>query len=77
MLLHGLQLRIYEQSQPELSKLSIHDIIELRNPNDIMIQESSEVLGGNDQFEGFVPDMVNILSRILHFNYTLRIGANI
>ena len=41
-----------------------------------MIQESSEVLGGNDQFEGFVPDMVNILSRILHFNYTLRIGSS-
>ena len=49
----------------------------MRNPNDIMIQESSEVLGGNDQFEGFVPDMVNILSRILHFNYTLRIGSTV
>ena len=44
------------------------------NPPYMMIKESTNVMQGNDQFEGFVPDMVEILSKILHFNYTLKTG---
>ena len=43
----------------------------------MLIKESSKVLSENNQYEGFVPDMVEILSQILHFNYTLRVGRNI
>ena len=44
------------------------------NPPYMMIKESPNVLQKNNQYEGFVPDMVEILSSILHFNYTLRVG---
>ena len=44
------------------------------NPPYMMIKESTVVLGGNEQYEGFVPDMVDILSKKLSFNYTLRVG---
>ena len=44
------------------------------NPPYMMIKESTNVLQKNNQYEGFVPDMVEILSNILHFNYTLRVG---
>ena len=40
------------------------------NPPYMMIKESSKVLAENNQYEGFVPDMVDILAQILHFNYT-------
>ena len=44
------------------------------NPPYMMIKESTVVLDGNEQYEGFVPDMVDILSKKLSFNYTLRVG---
>ena len=44
------------------------------NPPYMMIKESTVVLDGNEQYEGFVPDMVDILSKKLNFNYTLRVG---
>ena len=40
----------------------------------MMIKESSTVLKDNNQFEGFVPDMVEILGKMLNFNFTLKIG---
>ncbi len=29
-------------------------------------------MSGNDRYEGFVPDMLELLSEILRFNYTIR-----
>jgi hypothetical protein len=29
-------------------------------------------MAGNDRYEGFVPDMLELLSEILRFNYTIR-----
>ena len=40
----------------------------------MMIKESATVLQDNNQFEGFVPDMVEILGKMLNFNFTLKIG---
>ncbi|XP_042233937.1 glutamate receptor ionotropic, kainate 2-like isoform X3 [Homarus americanus] len=37
----------------------------------IMLKESSEQLSGNDRFEGFCIDLLNEISSILKFNYTL------
>ena len=38
----------------------------------MMMKQSHDVLIGNDQYEGFVPDMVESISKILHFNVTLK-----
>ncbi|XP_023321584.1 glutamate receptor ionotropic, kainate 2 isoform X2 [Eurytemora carolleeae] len=38
-----------------------------------MLKEDTKLLVGNERYEGFIPDMVHILSTILQFNYTLRI----
>lgn len=37
-----------------------------------MLKESSEMLQGNDRFEGFVVDVIDEVSKILGFNYILR-----
>ena len=37
-----------------------------------LMQEDTKLLVGNERYEGFIPDMVHILSTILQFNYTLR-----
>ena len=42
----------------------------------MMIKESATVLQDNNQFEGFVPDMVEILGKMLNFNFTLKIGKS-
>ena len=42
----------------------------------MMIKESATVLQDNNQFEGFVPDMVEILGKMLNFNFTLKIGES-
>lgn len=38
-----------------------------------MRKPSSELLTGNNQFEGYVVDLIAEISRILGFNYTFRI----
>ena len=42
----------------------------------MMIKESPTVLQDNNQFEGFVPDMVEILGKMLNFNFTLKIVSD-
>ena len=42
----------------------------------MMIKESATVLQDNNQFEGFVPDMVEILGKMLNFNFTLKIVSD-
>uniref|UniRef100_A0A8D8RHD6 Glutamate receptor 1 n=1 Tax=Cacopsylla melanoneura TaxID=428564 RepID=A0A8D8RHD6_9HEMI len=39
----------------------------------IMRKDSSEKLVGNDQFEGYSVDLINEISKILGFNYTLKL----
>jgi hypothetical protein len=34
-------------------------------------------MSGNDRYEGFVPDMLEILADILGFNYTIRSMKNV
>ena len=38
-----------------------------------MYVESFEKLSGNDRFEGFAPDLALELSKILGFNFTLKL----
>lgn len=38
-----------------------------------MRKPSSELLTGNNQFEGYVVDLIGEIARILGFNYTFRI----
>lgn len=38
-----------------------------------MRKSSSEQLNGNDQFEGYVVDLTQQISRILGFNYTFKL----
>lgn len=37
-----------------------------------MLKESSEMLMGNDRFEGFVVDVIDEVSKLLGFNYVLK-----
>nr|CAG4645346.1 EOG090X00ST [Lynceus sp. MCZ IZ 141354] len=47
----------------------------LSNPY-TMLKESSEMLVGNDRFEGFGMDIVDEISKLLGFNYTVRLVAD-
>lgn len=38
-----------------------------------MRKDSAEKLSGNDQFEGYVIDLIYEMSKILGFNYTFRL----
>lgn len=39
-----------------------------------MLKESSTKRTGNDRYEGFAIDIIQELSKILHFNYTFEEG---
>lgn len=41
-----------------------------------MLKESSEMLTGNERFEGFVVDVIDEVSKLLGFNYVLRLVAD-
>ncbi|XP_044738243.1 glutamate receptor ionotropic, kainate 2 isoform X2 [Chrysoperla carnea] len=41
-----------------------------------MRKDSSEKLTGNDQFEGYAIDLIHEISRILGFNYTIRLAPD-
>lgn len=41
-----------------------------------MLKESSETLTGNDRFEGFVVDVIDEVSKLLGFNYVLKIVSD-
>lgn len=41
-----------------------------------MLKESSEMLTGNERFEGFVVDVIDEVSKLLGFKYTLRMVAD-
>ena len=41
-----------------------------------MLKESSEMLTGNDRFEGFVVDVIDEVSKLLGFKYTLRMVSD-
>ncbi|KAI5699759.1 hypothetical protein M8J75_008315 [Diaphorina citri] len=43
----------------------------------IMRKDSSEKLVGNDQFEGYSIDLINEIAKILGFNYTLKLKADL
>ena len=38
-----------------------------------MLKEKSETLVGNDRYEGYSVDLVEEISKILHFNYTIKL----
>lgn len=38
-----------------------------------MLKESDEVLTGNDQYEGFVFDIIDEISKMLGFNYVFKL----
>jgi len=48
-------------------------IVGVLNPPYTMYVESFEKLSGNDRFEGFAPDLALELSKILGFNFTLKL----
>ncbi|XP_057671940.1 glutamate receptor ionotropic, kainate 2 isoform X1 [Diorhabda carinulata] len=39
----------------------------------VMLKETSEKLSGNAQFEGYAVDLIHEISRVLGFNYTIRL----
>lgn len=41
-----------------------------------MRKDSPEKLSGNDQFEGYAIDLIHEISRVLGFNYTLRLAPD-
>lgn len=41
-----------------------------------MLKESSKMLAGNDRFEGFVVDVIDEVSKLSGFKYTLQIVAD-
>ena len=41
-----------------------------------MRKESSKTLSGNDQFEGYSVDLIEEISRILGFNYSIRLVSD-
>ena len=41
-----------------------------------MRKDSPEKLSGNDQFEGYAIDLVHEISRLLGFNYTIRLAPD-
>ena len=41
-----------------------------------MYKENKEALSGNDQFEGYNVDLVEHISKILNFDYEIRIVAD-
>ncbi|KAF4517319.1 hypothetical protein B566_EDAN007271 [Ephemera danica] len=42
-------------------------------PPFLMLKESSEMLSGNDRFEGYISDLVEELSKLLGFNYEIHL----
>ena len=72
----GLELPGLARDEPPASvSLANRTLVVTTILNDpyMMMRESAAVLAGNQQYEGFVPDMVEALSRILGFNVTLRV----
>lgn len=41
-----------------------------------MLKESSSVITGNDQYEGFAIDLIQEMSKILGFNYTFEVQTD-
>lgn len=41
-----------------------------------MRKDSPEKLSGNEQFEGYAIDLIHEISRVLGFNYTLRLAPD-
>lgn len=41
-----------------------------------MRKDSPEKLSGNDQFEGYATDLIHEISRLLGFNYTIRLAPD-
>lgn len=41
-----------------------------------MLKESSDVLIGNERYEGFAIDLIQEMSKILGFNYTFQVQAD-
>lgn len=39
-----------------------------------MLRETSEQMTGNDRYEGFCVDLIDEISNILGFNYTIKIA---
>ncbi|XP_024943092.1 glutamate receptor ionotropic, kainate 2 isoform X2 [Cephus cinctus] len=47
-------------------------LVSLTDPY-VMLKESSQIMTGNDRYEGFAIDIIAELSKVLHFNYTFEL----
>jgi ionotropic kainate glutamate receptor 2 len=71
--------RSYNEQQREIKEILANKTLVvstiLSNPY-CMRKESEKELTGNDQFEGFAVDLIEEISKILHFNYSIRLAPD-
>lgn len=71
--------RSYNEQQREIKEILANKTLVvstiLSNPY-CMRKESEKELSGNDQFEGYAIDLIEEISKILHFNYSIRLAPD-
>lgn len=71
--------RSYNDQQKEIKEILANKTLVvstiLSNPY-CMRKESEKELTGNDQFEGYAIDLIEEISKILHFNYSIRLAPD-
>lgn len=71
--------RTYNDQQKEIKEILANKTLVvstiLSNPY-CMRKESSDILHGNEQFEGYAIDLITEISKILGFNFTIRLAPD-